>query len=95
MKLLKISSREEFESTEKKIARFVTTVGMICSVSILMAAVWALWPDYDHVIKLGVLTGFVAFFAIWVGFFMNAGRKEIYTFVAVYATVLVVYVGRG
>jgi hypothetical protein len=46
-------------------------------------------------IKLAVVTGFVALFAMWVGLLVGAKRAEIFVATATYAAVLVVYVGKG
>lgn len=45
--------------------------------------------------ELGWLTGFVVMFALWVGCLMSASRKEVLCAVAVYAAVLIVFVGQS
>jgi Family of unknown function (DUF6594) len=75
---------------------------MVAAISILVVAVWVLSVvnDYkqDKGVKvskqeLGTLTGFVVGFALWVGFMTGLPRREMFGAIAVYAAVLVVFVG--
>jgi hypothetical protein len=77
---------------------------MIAAISILVVAVWVLsvishYKEDTGVRaskkELGALTGFIVGFALWVGFMTTLPRKEMFGAIAVYAAVLVVFVGTG
>jgi hypothetical protein len=104
------SDSKTFYISRHNVGRFVTFFGTLASIVFLVGAMWALWavdpspPDQALATgtdlntfrkKLGIVTGFVAAFALWVGILTNARRPEIFAAAAAYAAVLVVYVGKG
>ena len=78
---------------EDRIQLAVTVLGTLMAIGFLIAAMWVLWREGDHMVaKLASVTAFVAVFATWLVLFK---RKNIFVATAAYAAVLVVYVGRG
>lgn len=63
----------------------------------LVAAVWSLWgADHTHYTwQLFVLSVFVCMFGLAMRYGTNASRSELFATTAVYAAVLVVFVGKG
>ncbi|KAH7151916.1 hypothetical protein B0J13DRAFT_619521 [Dactylonectria estremocensis] len=91
---------------EKRLRRFVTFVGAAIAIGFLIAPMWTLWAignaDGDtHKLKqlmvkrLGTITAFVTWFALWLAFGTSLQRKEVISGTAAYAAVLVVYVGKA
>jgi hypothetical protein len=78
------------------IRRFVTVLQALVSIGFLIAAMWALWREGDHMVKkLGTVTAFVGGFGLWLAFCTGLAKREVFAATAAYAAVLVVYIGRG
>jgi len=91
-------------TSEERISKVVTGVNMVAAIVSLVAAVWVLSKANDYKTEksvkvskqeLGWLTGFIVGFALWVGFMTRLPRKDVFGAIAVYAAVLVVFVGTG
>lgn len=93
------STKEEIYLDETRLRRCVTFVETLFGVTFLIVAMWVLWlvgkDGEEHMkAKMGIVTGFVLGFAAFVGLCTSAEKKEIVTTTAVYAAVLVVFVGK-
>lgn len=82
-------------------SRLTTTLTFIFGVGLFLAAVWVIWrigndnttEEVKFTLKLASLTCFTFVFGVWVALFMSARRSEIFGVTAVYAAVLIVFVG--
>ena len=79
---------------EKKIHKWVTFIGLVFAIAFLIVAIWVIYVIKKFVVKLGVLTAFVAVFGVWINYATTATRSEVFAATAAYAAVLVVYVGK-
>jgi len=77
---------------------------MVAAFASLVVAVWVLSvvnkykTEEDLKVdrrELGTLTGFIVGFALWVGFMTKLPRNEVFGAIALYAAVLVVFIGSG
>ena len=91
-----MSDSEIIYVPEKRIHKTVILIELLAALDFLIAAIWALWGVRNkfYVVKLGVLTAFVAAFGMWISLATSATKSEIFAATAAYAAVLVVYVGK-
>jgi cytochrome bd-type quinol oxidase subunit 2 len=91
-------------TSEQRISKVVTGVNMVAAIVSLVAAVLVLTKANDYKTEKSVkvskqelvwLTRFIVRFALWVGFMTRLPRKDVFGAIAVYAAVLVVFVGTG
>jgi hypothetical protein len=82
----------------------VEIINGTAAIGLLVIAVWVLSVVSQYKVdkgiratkrELAVMTGFIVLFMLWVRFLTSLSRKEVFGAVAVYAAVLVVFVGSG
>lgn len=82
---------------EKQIDKIVTFLNLTVAMIFLVLATWILWIVEVRTklfpLRLAILTIFVLFFAIYIGYLTSAKRSEVFAATAAYAAVLVVFLG--